>query len=279
MTVIDMLARWSSRSTPLAGRKVVYTCLFGQSEHWNDFHYDRPPNTDFVCFTDDPTLRSTFWDMRVVAKTNQDSHRQAKNFKHRPHAYFPDHIASLYLDNTVKLRAPVSDILRLLGAKGAPIMMFRHPWRNCVYQESRAVIGERYDHVALIEAQMAAYRAAGYPRRSGLHATTMMLRRHNDSRLVAFAEDWHRELLRFSKRDQLSFDYVRRLHGLNVLHLPGRLDKNRLMKWPVTKNDARVPRNFDAARYLELNPDVAGAGIDPRFHYLHHGFSEGRVHE
>lgn len=33
---------------------------------------------------------------------------------------------------------------------------------------------------------------------------------------------------------------------------------------------------FDPQRYLELNPDVKAAGVDPYRHYLQYGVSEGR---
>ncbi|WP_338503371.1 phytanoyl-CoA dioxygenase family protein [Sphingomonas kaistensis] len=39
-----------------------------------------------------------------------------------------------------------------------------------------------------------------------------------------------------------------------------------------------LPPDFDAKAYLELNPDVAAAGIDPAAHYLRYGFSEGRAY-
>jgi hypothetical protein len=39
---------------------------------------------------------------------------------------------------------------------------------------------------------------------------------------------------------------------------------------------SRVPEGFSPGRYLELNPDVAAAGVDPVQHYLEYGFREGR---
>jgi hypothetical protein len=39
---------------------------------------------------------------------------------------------------------------------------------------------------------------------------------------------------------------------------------------------ARVPSDFDPALYLELNPDVAAAGLDAKEHYLKHGIEERR---
>lgn len=37
-----------------------------------------------------------------------------------------------------------------------------------------------------------------------------------------------------------------------------------------------LPHSFDAARYCELNPDVAAAGVDPNDHYIEFGRREGR---
>lgn len=39
---------------------------------------------------------------------------------------------------------------------------------------------------------------------------------------------------------------------------------------------APLPPDFDAALYLEANPDVAKAGVDPAGHYRRHGAREGR---
>lgn len=49
-------------------------------------------------------------------------------------------------------------------------------------------------------------------------------------------------------------------------------------RWRRQCQHARYARAglFDAARYLELYPDVASAGIDPVRHYILHGMSEGR---
>lgn len=42
------------------------------------------------------------------------------------------------------------------------------------------------------------------------------------------------------------------------------------------KEQNNLPYDFDDQIYLELNPDVANAGVDPRKHYLMHGKREGR---
>ena len=37
-----------------------------------------------------------------------------------------------------------------------------------------------------------------------------------------------------------------------------------------------LPKNFNPKAYLDLNPDVASAGVDPEYHYLNYGIDEGR---
>ena len=39
---------------------------------------------------------------------------------------------------------------------------------------------------------------------------------------------------------------------------------------------SKLPEDFEPSRYLELHPDVANAGMDPRHHYTRHGQQEGR---
>jgi hypothetical protein len=54
------------------------------------------------------------------------------------------------------------------------------------------------------------------------------------------------------------------------------LEFDDLLDWPVIKLGLRVPRDFDDALYLELNPDLAGLAMDPRKHYLLWGQPEHR---
>src|SRR3954463_12025496 len=84
-------------------RRVVYTCLFGHSELFNDFEYERG-GIDFVCFTDDPELRSDFWRIEVLPRRALDPARAAKRIKTLPHIHLAQHDCSLYLDNSVRLK-------------------------------------------------------------------------------------------------------------------------------------------------------------------------------
>ena len=84
-------------------KRVVYKCLFGHSELLNDFECDRS-DIDFVCFTDDPDLRSDFWKIVFLPRKLLDPARASKQIKALPHVYLPQYDWSLYIDNTVELK-------------------------------------------------------------------------------------------------------------------------------------------------------------------------------
>ena len=188
-------------------KRVVYTCLFGHSETFNNFAYDVDESIDLICFTDDPELQSDRWRIELVSRGLLDPARASKCIKHLPHRYLPSYEESLYLDNTVRLCVEPSSMFDQLDTP--PLKCFRHPWRNCVYEEANGVIRVQFDDPHIIEEQMAFYRRLGYPADNGLAAAGILLRRHHDRRLIAFSEEWNRQLLRYSKRDQLSFRVVR----------------------------------------------------------------------
>ena len=48
-------------------KRGAYTCLFGHSELFNDFEFESD-GIYFVCFTDDPQLRSDFWRIELLPR-------------------------------------------------------------------------------------------------------------------------------------------------------------------------------------------------------------------
>jgi hypothetical protein len=253
--------------------------LFGYSEPFLDLNLPDDGRTDFVCFTDDPDLRSHRWKIVQAPKSLLDPHRRSKGFKHCPHLLFPQHEYSLYIDNTVRPLKPPAAFFEFVESSDAAIWAFAHPFRNCVFDEAEAVKEASYDDPSLVDQQMRHYRLLGYPANAGLNATTVLARRHNDPNLATAMDDWHGQVLRFSKRDQLSFNVIKHFHQLKTREFPGALTNNDLMVWPAAPGGPRLPRDFDDAEYLSLHPDVLAAGMNPRRHYLMRGLNERRPYK
>jgi hypothetical protein len=254
------------------GRRVVYTCLFGYSERFSDYEYgDR--SVDYICFTDNPSLRSKHRQIRHFSNPLLDSHRLSKSFKHLPHRYLSEYDRSLYIDNIVRLKKTPAEIFDLFPED---LAILKHPDRDCVYDEAIAVTDLQIDDRKIIKKQMGFYRDIGYPKHNGLNATTFLLRNHNLPKLVVLNEDWHTQVLRYSKRDQLSWNVCAWVRGFHYREIDQHPEHNTLFEWPVVRGGVRLPRDFDDDLYLSMHPDVKQSGMDPRMHYLTYGHQEDR---
>jgi hypothetical protein len=257
-------------------RRVVYTCLFGHSELFNDFEYERD-GIDFICFTDDPELRSDFWKIELVPRRALDPARAAKKIKALPHIYLSQYDHSLYIDNTMRLKVPPARMFEeYLAPATSPLVCFRHPERDCVYDEARVVLSIGFDTPERVNPQMALYRYLGYPAKNGLTKSGLLLRQHQNPALQRVMNTWCEQIFCHSKRDQLSLLPACRFENFELQYIPSTFDAAALLDWPVIKDNLRVPRDFDEALYLELNPDIATINMDPRKHYLLWGQNENR---
>jgi hypothetical protein len=84
--------------------------------------------------------------------------------------------------------------------------MFKHPWRNCLYDEAEESYDMRKYHGEPIMAQAEAYRKAGMPSNWGLWASGIICRRND------WGDDlnalWWQEHEKWSFQDQISLSYV-----------------------------------------------------------------------
>jgi len=260
-------------------KRVVFCCLFGYSEPFADQHYEKDGRTDFVCFTDDRSLKSAMWTFRYVDTGLLGPVRTAKMIKILPHRFLGEYEASIYVDNTIRMVAPYAETFARLKRSASPMVTFRHPWRSCVYEEAEAVKAAGYDDPRTIDAQMKHYRSIGHPVNAGLIASGFQTRRHNDPELIAVMLQWFLQVCLYSFRDQLSFNVVARQLGFEPNYFSGDHTDGQTILWPTISAKDRLPRDFRDDVYLKLHEDVRRAGINPREHYLKYGMTEGRAYK
>lgn len=256
-----------------SNRNVVYTCMFGHSEHFEDRDYG-DPDVDYICFTDDAELAPKNWRTIVVRHPSMDPARFSKRHKHLPHLCLTSYERSIYVDNTVKLKVEPSSIFKRFADHN--LVMLKHPRRDCVYDEAVAVTRYHLDDPQVVQRQMEIYKKSGYPERNGLNAAGFLLRTHASETVAKAMLEWHSQLLLYSKRDQLGWNFAAWTTGVAFTTVDEDVHNNSMFDWPVLTNPVRVPRDFDDDRYLLLNEDVKQSGMDPRKHYLHFGHVEGR---
>jgi len=88
-----------------------------------------------------------------------------------------------------------------------PFISLDHPSRDCVYKEAQACILLNKDNPKKIAAQMYRYMEDGLPMGSGMIQTGVTFRK-NTKEVNEFCDKWFFEVISFSHRDQLSFNYI-----------------------------------------------------------------------
>jgi alkaline ceramidase TOD1/glycosyltransferase MUCI70-like protein len=149
-----------------------------------------------------------------------DPHRAARFHKINAHLALPASEYSLWIDASIGVACPFP-LPRLvdLFLGDSDLCVFPHYARRSVYEEAEACVAYGLDRRDIIEAQIDRYRAEGLPATSGLIEASVLLRRHSRA-MRALNEAWWAEIVRGSRRDQLSFNYVAWKLGLSYALFP-----------------------------------------------------------
>ena len=191
---------------------VIYTCITGGYDNLIQHTY-RDSRWDYVCFTDNQLLlkekKVGQWNIKPLKFSELDNVRNARWHKTHPHLLFPNHQCSIWLDGNIDVTGDFLFKKADLCIKEKRILSVpAHPKRSCIYDEAITVKALKKDFPAEIDSEMTALKKAGFPRNVGLNETNILFRFHNDPLCIAMMEDWFQLIRKYSRRDQLSFNYV-----------------------------------------------------------------------
>ncbi|UCH47834.1 MAG: DUF616 domain-containing protein [Betaproteobacteria bacterium] len=191
---------------------VVYSCVVN--------NYDRlmpprilPKGVSFVCFTDAPKKRVKGWEMQPLAQPSEIHDPALVNRYHKffSHRVLPDADLSIYVDGNLRIEGDLGPLLDQFIASNVAMACPRHPERSDVIDEARfcEYLGKfNSNDTAVIDKQLATYADDGMPSDAPLSENYLILRNHRAEGLDAAMSLWWDELLRFTRRDQISLPYV-----------------------------------------------------------------------
>ena len=186
----------------------VYTAIFGEYDNLLEIPEEFiESGVDYICFTDDPLLKSSTFKIIVVNDQEMSPSRSNRNFKINGARHLNDYNRSIYIDGNQAISGRLSELFDHLDTNNGTIAAFRHSRCRCSYIESADVIRLSLDDKAIVQAQMRLYESEQFPKNYGLAWNGLLIRYHTEKTL-AFCDLWYQELLRHSFRDQLSLMYV-----------------------------------------------------------------------
>jgi hypothetical protein len=147
---------------------------------------------------------------RISVNNSSNPRLLAREIKIKPYEFLPDHDYSIWIDSNFEMINPSFDF-------NYDIVTWKHPERDCIYEEGLACIRLKKDIPEKIFSLLNRYRQENYPEHNGLLASGFLIRK-NSAEVRNLCEDWWNEVNNNSIRDQLSFNYIASKHNLNILY-------------------------------------------------------------
>lgn len=241
-----------------APRRAVYTAIFGGYEKLNDIPAEFADGITYICFTDDPETTSEVWDVRLVEpRFAMDFVRSARHYKLRGDESLAGFDETLWLDNTVGLHVHPNEILDAWLAD-ADIAMPLHSYRYDVAAEFEQIAAVGYDDPTRVYEQLQHYLAIAPEVLDQRPFWTALLARRNTAAVRAFGDLWMDHVLRYSRRDQLSVNFVAAGLDLDIAAIAIDNFNSDLHSWPVPTDRkwGLRPSRFQEA----MRPDRAEIG-------------------
>lgn len=135
---------------------------------------------------------------------------EAKRYKVLPHLFFSDDV-TIWIDGNMSLLKEPQAVADELLPADADMALFKHPYRDTVWQEFAALREQQRFQIPYLQQQLAAqenaYREAGLPEDAQLYECNLLLRRNND-RVERLMDAWWAQVCRWQWRDQVSLPYA-----------------------------------------------------------------------
>ncbi|NNF47557.1 MAG: DUF616 domain-containing protein [Desulfofustis sp.] len=192
-------------------KKLLYTVLTGGYDQLNEIppSLSRSKKWDFVCVTDNPSLSSDTWKIKLVGNEDGlDPILLSRYYKLKNHLIDSDYDISVYLDANIRIRGDLDSFLSHALAPDRALGLLYHPFHSSLEQEVELCTRTCRGDPKLLEQQYHFYTDQEKFSDSFPHINArLLIRRPGDRQIESLMETWFNQLLDWSKRDQMSFNY------------------------------------------------------------------------
>jgi hypothetical protein len=201
----------------------IYTSIINRYDSLKD---PEDINANYICYTDYKLKNESIW-KQIIVKPKYDNTRSARYYKINSHKFFDE--LNIWIDGTYTVKkVPSADVInKWLGENDIAIRT--HPKRNCIYEEAKVVKKMHKDRKNIVNKQIKKYKNEAYPKNNGMVNSSLIIRR-NTKKVKKINEMWWNMVLNYSKRDQLSFNYVMWKLNYDYSYIPTK-ESNKYFNW------------------------------------------------
>lgn len=184
----------------------IYTAIFGGKDRLWEPEYCEA-DAQYIAFTDDPTITSETWEVRVVEPVSDNPNLAAKHCKLFPHLYVPEFSVSLWVDGSQQPRRSLGKLMAKHLAPWQPMAVFHNEARHSVYEEIDACIEYDRDDPSKLLALKANMESEEFQTDYVFPWCGVIFRHHWDNRVMDCMAHWWNQITRWTHRDQCTFLY------------------------------------------------------------------------
>ena len=169
----------------------VYTCITGNYDNVNELTF-KEKGIDYFLFTNEKL----------------DNIRLARKHKILGNNITSKYDITIWIDGASYIKKSIKNFIReYCDLNKYDLIGFKHPSRNCIYEEAKACVYYGKEDKEIIKKQMKFLKKEKYPENNGLIESTILIRNTKKNILDKTMNKWYDMVLNFSYRDQLSFNY------------------------------------------------------------------------
>ena len=165
---------------------------------------------DYIMFSNDIKEQQVgVWQIKTIAYENPDNTRVCRYVKNHSEELLHEYEVSVWIDANIQFQTHEAyDRIVELDQQGVMVSSMWHPVRKCIYEEAFAVMNMMVEHEKVVVDWCHFLRKENYPEDHGLCETNVVFRKHHEALVRQADALWWQCIERYSRRDQLSFNYV-----------------------------------------------------------------------
>ena len=165
---------------------------------------------DYILFSNEiKEDRVGIWQVKPIPYYNEDNTRVCRYVKTHPNELLPEYEFSIWMDANLQICTSfVYERAIELHNEGFAISSMWHLTRHCIYDEAFTVVNMMVEREDVVVKWCHQLRKEKFPRNLGLCETNLLFRKHNHSVTSKINMLWWQCIDKYSRRDQLSFNYV-----------------------------------------------------------------------
>ena len=193
---------------------ILYSVVFGIKAHYPEIYLD---GWDKVILTDDPQKVTAHhcWTIKKVDKKNESNRKSNRYYKWLSHKYFNEYDYVMYFDSPTTVGKPlrnnltnvINEYITCLQHNKKLGIFFKHPCRECVYDEMKVVQARRLDSVENVNYIKHMLETANFPAKFGLTENNVFIRYNKNFTFNLMFDEMYDLIHNHICRDQLVFMY------------------------------------------------------------------------